>query len=239
MQPQESDVLEQEVRIAARPETVFPFFTDPEKMTRWQGDSATLDPRPGGLYRVDMNGRDVARGQYVEVTPNSRVVFTWGWEGDKSPLPPGASTVEVTLTPDGDGTIVRLRHMGLPADQRDQHAEGWDHYLARLAIAGAGGDPGPDSAAAHADESGGLASQYRAYGSDQGANERKEEDHAQSCGPLGDPYQGGGEVPGVPGQALRMAHRQEQPDGLRLRRHPCRGRHQRRYIADRRAEPGA
>ena len=140
----ESDVLEREVRIAARPETVFAFFTDPAKMTLWKGTSATLDPRPGGIYRVNVTGRDIARGEYIEVVPHSRVVFTWGWEGEDSPLQPGASTVEVTLTPDGDGTIVLLRHLGLSADQREAHGEGWDHYMARLARAAAGVDPGPD-----------------------------------------------------------------------------------------------
>ena len=43
----EGQPLEKEVRIEARPETVFPFFTDPAKMTRWKGRSAVLDPRPG------------------------------------------------------------------------------------------------------------------------------------------------------------------------------------------------
>ena len=142
--PHDSDVLEREIRVGARPETVFPFFTDPEKMVRWMGKQATLDPRPGGIYRVDVTGRDIARGEYVEVVPNSRVVFTWGWEGDGNPVPPGSSTVEVSLIPDGDGTIVRLRHLGLPADHGDGHAEGWEHYMARLVPAVAGKDPGPD-----------------------------------------------------------------------------------------------
>ena len=75
---QKSEVLEREVRIAASPETVFSFFTDPDQMVRWKGKAATLDPRPGGIYRVDMNGSDIARGEYVEVEPPSRVVFTWG-----------------------------------------------------------------------------------------------------------------------------------------------------------------
>ena len=138
-----SEVLEREVRIEAPPETVFTFLTDPQLMTKWQGQSATLDPRPGGIYRVDMNGEHIARGEYVEVVPHSRVVFTWGWEGDGSPLPPGASTVEISLTPDGDGTIVRLRHLGLSPEQRQAHAEGWELYLPRLSLAASGQDPGP------------------------------------------------------------------------------------------------
>ena len=76
--PQDSDVLEKEVRIAARPETIFPFFTDPEKMMRWLGVSVTLDPRPGGIYRVDINGENVARGEYIELVPYSRIVFSRG-----------------------------------------------------------------------------------------------------------------------------------------------------------------
>ena len=140
----ESEYVEREVRIAARPETVFSFFVDPAKMMRWQGISAELDPRPGGMYRVNVTGRDIARGEYVEVVPNSRVVFTWGWEGEGNPVPPGSSTVEVTLVEDGDGTIVRLRHYGLPVDQRESHGEGWLHYMERLATAASGGDPGPD-----------------------------------------------------------------------------------------------
>ena len=136
--------IEREVRIDATPEDIFPFFTDASKMVRWKGRSASLDPRPGGIYRVDMNGTNIARGEYVEVTPNSRVVFSWGWEGEDSAVAPGSSRVEITLTPDGDGTIVRLRHSGLPEDQRDAHLEGWTHYMARLVVAGAGGDPGPE-----------------------------------------------------------------------------------------------
>ena len=144
MESHEGEAVEKEVRIAAPPETVFSFLTDPSKMTRWTGRSAFLDPRPGGIYRVDINGRDIARGQYVEVVPYSWVVFTWGWEGEDSPVPPGSSTVEVTLIPDGPGTIVRLRHTELPPDQRDAHSSGWDHYMPRLRIAAGGGDPGPD-----------------------------------------------------------------------------------------------
>lgn len=137
------DVVEMEVRVAARPETIFPFLTEPEKMVRWKGIHAELDSRPGGIFRVNVTGHAIASGKYVEVVPNSRVVFTWGWEGEKD-LPPGSSTVEVTLTPEGDETIVRLRHLGLNSEQRKRHAEGWEHFMARLGKAAAGDDPGPD-----------------------------------------------------------------------------------------------
>ena len=145
MTQSETDTVEREVRIAARPETIFPFFIDPEKMMRWKGISVELDPRPGGIFRVNVTGRDIARGEYVEVVPHRRVVFIWGWEAEGNPVPPGSSTIEVTLTPDGDETVVRLRHLGLPAPAREPHGVGWEHYLERLAIAAQGGEPGPDS----------------------------------------------------------------------------------------------
>jgi len=139
-----ASAVEQEIRVAAAPETLFEFFTDPEKMVRWKGREADLDARPGGIYRVVINDKAIARGEYVELDPPRRVVFTWGWEGDGSPVAPGASTVEVDLIPDGDGTVVRLVHRDLPEAEREQHAHGWAHFLGRLEKAGAGEDPGPD-----------------------------------------------------------------------------------------------
>ncbi len=139
-----ADTIERQIHIAARPEIVFSYFTDPAKLIHWKGVKAILDPRPGGIYRVEINERNVVRGEYVEVVPYTRIVFTWGWEGENSPLPPGTTTVEIQLTPDDTGTIVQLRHLGLPADQRGSHIEGWDHFLPRLIVAVEKGDAGPD-----------------------------------------------------------------------------------------------
>jgi uncharacterized protein YndB with AHSA1/START domain len=134
-----------EVRIAASPETVFDFFTDPDKMIQWMGRSAELEPRPGGVLRCDINGRDVASGEYVELDPPRRLVFTWGWEGEGSVTAAGSSTVEVVLEPDGDGTQLRLAHRGLPtAESAERHGHGWRHYTERLAAAAAGNGPGAD-----------------------------------------------------------------------------------------------
>ena len=137
------DVLTQEIRIDAQPETVFSYFTDPVRLVRWKGRAATLDPRPGGVYRVEVSDENVVLGEYVEVTPYSRVVFTWGWENGV--LPPGASTVEIDLEPVEGATLLRLTHRDLPTpDSVAAHGEGWTHYLPRLAEVAAGGDPGPD-----------------------------------------------------------------------------------------------
>src|SRR6266480_7582206 len=105
-----AEVVQLEIRIDAAPSTVFAFLIDPAKMVRWMGTEATLDPRPGGLYRVNVTGRERVRGEVVELVPDRRLVFTWGWEDGTLSVPPGASTVEISLEPDGDGTLVRLTH---------------------------------------------------------------------------------------------------------------------------------
>jgi uncharacterized protein YndB with AHSA1/START domain len=132
--------------IKAQPETVFTFFTDPVRWLQWQGVEATLDPRPGGAFRINVHGGGDgwASGHFVELDPPRRLVFTWGWEMPGNPVPAGSSTVTVDLLPDPAGTLVRLTHTGLPATAAGRHSEGWEHYLPRLVIAAEGGEPGRD-----------------------------------------------------------------------------------------------
>lgn len=140
------NAVEVGVRIAASPETVFDFFTDPHLMTQWMGRSAELDPQPGGAFRCVIRDDVVASGEYVAVEPPRRVVFSWGWNSSDSVTKAGSSTVEVLLEPDGDATSVRLIHTDLAnAESAEKHGHGWRHYLDRLAISAAGGDPGADS----------------------------------------------------------------------------------------------
>lgn len=126
-----TDAVTATVRLAAPPEVVFPYFTDPALATRWIADAAHLDPRPGGTFALDVRGNP-ARGEYVAVEPPHRVVFTWGVEG-RGDFPPGSSTVEVVLRPDGDGTVVTLTHSGLPTEaHRRSHRAGWTEFLGIL-----------------------------------------------------------------------------------------------------------
>ncbi len=130
------------IEIEADPEVVWGFLVDAEKMPRWMGVAAELDPRPGGVFSVDVLPGSAARGTFVEVEPVSRIVFTWGWEGTQ--LAPGSTTITVTLEPTATGTRLTLVHAGLDAVGAEQHDVGWAHYLERLRVAGGGGDPGPD-----------------------------------------------------------------------------------------------
>ena len=144
----ETTSVVREIEIDASPETVWQFLVDPEKAARWMGQAATLDPRPGGVYHVEVIPGHTASGEFVELDPPRRLVQTWGWEpGEDGPrsVPPGSSTIEIELTADGDGTLLRFTHSDLrDTAAADSHAHGWDHYLPRLAIAAAGGDPGED-----------------------------------------------------------------------------------------------
>lgn len=129
-----TNTIELQVRLNAPPEEVFLYLTEPERYVRWQGVKAELDPRPGGVYRVWMDADTVASGTFVEVDPARRVVFTWGWEGNHG-VPPGSTTVELTIEPDGDGTVLSLRHTGLPdGEAAAMHEEGWRHFTAQLAF---------------------------------------------------------------------------------------------------------
>lgn len=121
------------VRIGAAPADVFPYFIDASLLIRWLGETADLHPRPGGLFSLDFGSTPV-RGEYVEIDPPRRVVFTWGVLGRET-LPPGSSTVEVTLTADGPDTIVDLVHHDLPSEAFDSHLEGWTQKLDQLAAA--------------------------------------------------------------------------------------------------------
>lgn len=131
------DPVVAEVVIRAPADAVYAMFTDPAKLVRWIGIRALLEPRPGGQFRFELFDGEFCSGRYLELVPGRRIVFTWGWESGALPVPPGSSTVEVDLSERDGTTHVRLTHRGLDAAMRRMHAEGWERYLARLAVAAA------------------------------------------------------------------------------------------------------
>ena len=104
--------------IAAAPPTVFSFFTDADRWTSWQGVDAEIDARAGGTIRIRMPGAQVASGNFVEVVPNSKLVFTWGWEGEAPPVLPGSTTVVIELESHEGGTLLRLTQRSRAATDR-------------------------------------------------------------------------------------------------------------------------
>ncbi len=135
------DPYRDSIHIAAEPELVFDYFTTATALARWMGDRAVVDPRPGGQFTIFFGDRRV-EGRYLEPDRPRRLVISWSRAGSRS-LPPGSSVLEVTLTARDGGTLVAIAHSGLPGAERDRHAAGWRHYLARLSLAAAGGEPAP------------------------------------------------------------------------------------------------
>ena len=140
-----------ERRMNAAPEDVFEYFTDPAKHVLWQGTRANLDPRPGGVYEIEMTSLSRVRGRYVEVDFPTRIVLEWGIEAEPGlpdvvyAVPPASTRVEITFTPERDGTVVRVVHTGLAPDAAAGFTNlGWTGYLDRLVLVAAGEDAGPD-----------------------------------------------------------------------------------------------
>lgn len=127
--------------IDAPPDVVFEYFTDPEKMARWCGRRAELDPVPGGIYRLDMGQWGVVEGEFVRVERPSFVSHTVP-SGGTADSP--ASLVEVRISADAGGSRVEIRQTELTSPMDRIAQRGWEHHLARLSVAATGGSPGAD-----------------------------------------------------------------------------------------------
>jgi uncharacterized protein YndB with AHSA1/START domain len=142
----ETQVFARELTIAARPETVWKLLAEPAMQSSWWGTALAFEAVPGGPLRVEVIPGHIACGEFVEVDEPRRLVYTWGWEGQGDEgVPPGSTTVEISLVAEDRGTKLMFVHRDLPTEKsRDSHALGWDNYLGRLATVAEGGDPGRD-----------------------------------------------------------------------------------------------
>lgn len=130
-------------RIGAPPAKVYRYLTDSKKWRMWQGVDAEIEPVPGGVFSMVMGSGMNARGRFIELVADQRVVFTWGWVGHDG-IPPGSTTVEIELFPDGSGTLLTLTHRSIPEGEAPMQKMGWEHYLPRLSVVASGKDPGED-----------------------------------------------------------------------------------------------
>lgn len=127
--------IERSIVIRAPRETVFRYFTDSERFAAWWGAGSEIDPRPGGRVRIRYPNAVVASGEVVEIDPPGRIVFTYGYEGEGKPIPPGGSTVAVNLSESARGTVVALTHdcPGAPVEIGVEHVQGWRYQMAVFA----------------------------------------------------------------------------------------------------------
>src|SRR5262249_30394602 len=90
-------LVERTVYIEAPTDVVFELLTEAEHLVRWMAPSAEVDARPGGTIRWTHANGDTCSGEFIELIHGRRVVFTYGWERPDVGVPPGSTTVEITL----------------------------------------------------------------------------------------------------------------------------------------------
>ena len=126
------------VFIEASPETVFSYLTEQDKAALWYGEIVEIDGRPGGRFHVAASSGVHATGEFTEVVPHEKVVFTWGGMDD---IAEGNTSVEIILKAENGGTQLTLRHYDIPTQSAaDSFKQGWpEHAFPLLKLVAEGG----------------------------------------------------------------------------------------------------
>jgi uncharacterized protein YndB with AHSA1/START domain len=128
--------------IKAPRDRVYAAWTDPVQMKQWFGPENVqtrdliVDARVGGKFRWDLTNskgeKMTMRGEYRELQPGKKIVFTWQWEDDED-WKDHISIVTVELDDADGGTELRLTHEQLPNEEsREGHTRGWNSALDKL-----------------------------------------------------------------------------------------------------------
>ena len=139
-----SEKLSLEIKrfINAPRDRVYAAWTDPAQLRQWFGPEKVqtrnliADARVGGKFRWDLTNSEgekmTCRGEYRELQPGKKIVFTWQWEDDED-WENHTSVVAVELSDRDGGTELRLTHEQLPNEaSRDGHTGGWNSALDKL-----------------------------------------------------------------------------------------------------------
>ncbi len=125
-------------RFDASVDELWAAWTDPDELQHWlhprgvhtPPELIEVDLRVGGRYRYtmvsDATGDEYPTGgEYLEVSPPTRLVFTWGYP-DASPAE--SPRISVELDADGDGCVMTFTIERLDA-AHDDIRTGWDQAL--------------------------------------------------------------------------------------------------------------
>ena len=126
-------LVEQEIEIKAPAEIVFELLTDAQGLLEWIAVEAQSEASVGGRIRWRHENGAVMSGRFVEISPPTRVVFTYGWEEGGPDVPPESTMVEIQLEERNGVTHLRLVHSLLPAATAGEHRSGWGWFLKKLA----------------------------------------------------------------------------------------------------------
>lgn len=128
--------------IKAEPQAVFAAWTEPALLQKWScPEGATLaevqvDLRVGGAFLLRMrsgeDGRHTAFGEYREIVPPHRLVYTWDWKEPEYAM--GETLITVEFRAHGQHTEVLMVHERMPTlELREAHNQGWTSCLDKLA----------------------------------------------------------------------------------------------------------
>lgn len=134
----------------ALPERAFEAWTSPKHIQQWMRPEpgmvvpqAKMDLRVGGKFRIQMKNPDgeffTAVGEFREVKPPERLVYTWDWEKDGSGAEFGeaegkTSLITVEFLKRGERTEMVLTHSRFATvESRDNHARGWGRAMESFA----------------------------------------------------------------------------------------------------------
>ncbi len=125
-------------------------LTDPARLARWHGQ-VEGDLRPGGEFRLYLEADDLEATGRVEACEPPRRLLVTTRETDESYLrgngvPPFDESLEATLTPDGDQTILVIEVKGMPLDKVAFYGAGWQIHAENLAAYIAGRERGDTEA---------------------------------------------------------------------------------------------
>ncbi len=126
--------VDRNILIEADRETVFGFFTDNARWATWWGAGSTVDPRPGGVVRIQHSNGLVSDGEVLEVSAPARFVFTFSLHGERL-IPAEESRVTIRLEQQADGTMLRLTHELADPVVRDLMVQGWRFHFSLFANA--------------------------------------------------------------------------------------------------------
>lgn len=118
-------------QLAGPPEVAWEYLTAREHLPKWLGYPIIFDLEVGGGIEVEVDSGDRFAGSFVSIERPMRLVFTWGWRTGPIDIAPGSTTVEVTLTGQGEGSVLQLIHHGL-GEWAERNIGGWSVKLNRL-----------------------------------------------------------------------------------------------------------
>lgn len=120
-----NNILHKEIWIKATVDQVFACFTEEKAMLSWHGKEVEVNPVPGGIYKVVFEDGTTILGEYKEVRPFDKVVYSANYNGVDS-------LITINFIPKDGGTLIQLQQEFDPQQDTSSFDHGWDYFLGML-----------------------------------------------------------------------------------------------------------